>query len=348
MIDPEFYAPSLIPDHRKITQVIDTTRALGNREVVNVVIGDYLSQQQKLGATEFLIPVNSVTAIDFTWLDTISMLVQESQNWMEKTAVKKPLYVTIAVSQDVISSDISRNALLNRLVGLDVDGYYLAIELPNSANHGPTDAGFICNLVEMIFRLKMQNKKVILSRSGYWTMLAFPFGLDCFTSGPREASRSFQLETFRPRKDKKFIPNSKSRHVWINGLMSTVRLPEEAELLHEQGLWKELDNGSPYANLFDGTPPSEIFENNDFSPTDSLLNYTWQIWDMGEKFRGLGCDERIDLVRTWLARALTWHSKKQDRGFSSGTNYAQIFAIWLSAFDHSIDELGDELRYEFS
>lgn len=349
LIDPEFYAPSDIPHNRQVSSRVDTTRALADNQLSNVIVKDYLDRQHILNATEFIIPGIAAGSIDNQWLETLTLLCRAGRSWLESNASGHPVFATLAISHDIVANASSRRSVLNRLVGLDVDGYYLAVELKNDTL--PSDENFIVGLLDLIYRLKINGKKVLLSRSDYWAVLCFPFGLDRFASGARQDSRKFKVTKFRPDLSEKppYIPFRRPVIMWSSKLMGGVRFPDDAALLYEQGIWQELDNQSPYAKLFDGTPPTEIAESKNFKEGDSFQNYAWQMWNTAQQFQTQSPLERIELVRDQLSHALSWHSTRQQRGISynNGINASHLRS-WLSGFNTYLTQVQDELLSEFS
>ena len=338
LVDPQGYDPVKVGE--RINSPVADTAGLLDRNINALFIHQSLELQEKLGATQFLVPSTYSQPIDDIWLDVLASSCDIASQWVKNLQEPKPLLATIAIHTTEVTSQQQRRKLLNNIVTLPVHGFYLVVA---DVDPSTRDIPFLTGFLELVFRLKWQGFKVISGYSGPWAMLAFPFGLDGFANSGRKNRQSFKPLDWRGEKPKGGGPKN-FYDVWSPVLLSYIRYPGDAEFLKNQNLWKRLERSSPYAPPFDRAP-AEVYESKAWEQGTSFKFFSWEMWALAKEFQNLGRVDRIERVRHKLALAqnecdAVKHALSQPAG-------AHISA-WRDAFEKYLDSVTDDLEALFT
>ena len=346
LVDPQFYNPVFLDefDDSPLGLGDYTTHDLWNSSVQHSVVGRILAYQRELGVSRLIVPTPFAReGVTESWLDLVAGMTTVAREWLITEGEDVPLLATLSVPAPITAAEDERARLLNRIVGFEVDGFYLALE----SSLFPADTDFLSGVLDMVFRLKQNRFTVLLGYSGYWAYLCFPFGLDAFASGGFDNRRSFSFLTWE-------IVESAPRRAPRNRFCSTrllgrISFSDEAELLHSKDLWAALDDGSPYASiLFEGRPPSEVDAAGQWKRAESFKHYLWTCWCLAESFLEKPRDDRIQQVRQLASEAQSRYLAFQQAGvrFRAGSQAGHIGA-WVTAFENYLASVQPELEDEF-
>lgn len=343
LVDPQYYDLSSFQAAANNDLSVGSTGDLVNDQVAAKTVAETLGQQRALGATKYLLPCKWAETYTERWLATLESFAEAARNWCTQNADTTPILSTIAISSNIVQDEETIQSLLNDLVALDVEGFYLVVNVDEKLSPGTLK--LLRNLLGMVFALKRNSYYVLLGYCDYWAMLAFPFGVDAFAAGGWENRRTFKptQETFdRPKDQMQRQVKYSSRF-----LLGRVVFPFEAEVLNEQGIWNDLRDVSPYSPHFDGLSPSEVSAAKLWREGDSFRHYLWTMHQLAEEFRGLSLPERVGLVRRRLNLAADMHTRIYQKLGVSLKSDGRYIEAWREAFESALGDLKGRLMEEF-
>lgn len=347
LLDPQFYDPVFFDEREDCPLGLGdyTTYDLWNPSVQRSVVGRILGYERELGVSHLIAPCPYAReGITESWLDLVSGMTTVAREWLISEGEGTALLATVSVPAFVIAADDERARLLNRIVGLEVDGFYLALE----SDLFPANTDFLSGILDIIFRLKQNQFLVILGYAGYSAYLSFPFGLDAFASGGFDNRRAFSFsewETVEPS-----IRHAPRDRFCTTRLLGRIVFPDEAELLYNRGLWAALDDASPYAAvLFEGRRPSEVAAAGQWGREESFKHYLWTCSALAETFRQRSRDDRVQQVRHLASEAQIRYQQFQHAGILlRADSQGGHIGAWLAAFESYLASVQLELEDEFA
>lgn len=346
LVDPQFYNPVFFDEGEDYPLGLGdyTTHDLWNPSVQSSVVGRILRYESELGVSSLIVPCPYAReGITESWLDLVGGMTTAAREWLISQDESFPLLATVSVPAFAIAADEERARLLNRIVGLEVDGFYLALE----SDPFPANIDYLSGMLDIVFRLKQNRFVVILGYASYSAYLSFPFGLDAFASGGFDNRRAFSFSEWeRVESRKRRGPRDK---FCSTDLLGRIVFPDEAELLYNAGLWADLDDGSPHAAvLFQGRPPSEVAAAKQWRRGESFKHYLRTCWALSEGFRGRRRDDRLQQVRRLALAAQRRYQEFQQAGIRLGADSrGGHIGSWLSAFESYVESVQPELEDEF-
>lgn len=195
VLDPQFYAPKS-SDHYRLTShsfwPTDYESSLFDRAQINLMLKNLKSDyNDQLDTRFFLLPGLLTTTVTDDWYNFQSLLLEEAR----KIETKKEIYITIALSKELMNNENDIHDLLEYLDSLDFDGCYVVAE-PSSNLYLVEDPTWMLNLLDLTAGIKLKGKKVMVAYSNHQHLLLALSKVDSIVSGSWINTRSFNTNKF--------------------------------------------------------------------------------------------------------------------------------------------------------
>jgi hypothetical protein len=304
-----------------------------------------LERQHKANASTYIIPNFETFSISQSWFQIMRALAETASEWINTNGDDEcEVFLTIAVPSTDIANSERRQALLNQMISLRklVHGFFINVtDIPLFE----VDETLLRNLMHLVFRLKWQEFKIILSKAGPWVPLMFPLGLDIFGNDGFQSQQQVRTHRVEPRKGGRpltYVP------VWSPSAMSYIRYPDDAQSLYSSLPPSEMQNiwgrNSVFAPPID-RDPDDIYSSGKYRQPRRLNHFSADMAQMAQRYRGLGLYQRIEAVQHQVMDAL---KTEQEIGKMLGTpNRGREKTTWLATFNRFIEDNQSDLEELF-
>lgn len=343
--DPQLYNPKY--------QHIGGYPGLGNETVSDFMnfrfrssaFSEQLDYQNSINVSDFIIPSPYITQISNEWLNFLNQAAIFSLKWRNEKKSSKGILLTLSFSYSLIENNEARQRLLERITGIEVDGFYIVCQPPDG-DIFITSQPFLYGLLDLIFRLKQNRFKVILGYSCYHAILSFPLGVDGFCSGGFNNRRSFNIEEFEDEEDEEYVQRGPKPRFWSIELLSRIKYPDEADLLFNSGLWRNM-GANCYSNiLFDNQLPSSKVAV--WKRKASFQHYLTSCFAISEQYIGLNRLQRIEKLRNSINNAIARYDQiRRSRVRLGIDSQGRHLQVWNDVSNNYYASIEEELEEEF-
>lgn len=152
---------------------------------IDLVVKEQLNHNPKEIVAPFHFSNNSsvVTiknSIEETWFSLDVKLLKETNDYMKKNNINKPLVGGFAIKSEILSSNKERDFFLTVLSSLPCDKYWIYVDCIDYNSSAATVYNYISTLIRL---QKITNKPVVAGRVGTLGLVLIAFGLHGFESG---------------------------------------------------------------------------------------------------------------------------------------------------------------------
>lgn len=193
----------------------------------------------------------------------------ESANYFRGKTSKK-LFATLCIASETIRNQIFIENIIESIIKLDVDGYYLIVQ-PSNGEYINTDTLWTLGFLKLTACLKLSQKLVVIGYANHQTMVASILKVDGIASGSYMNTRSFSPEKFQSYTD----DDTKRKSTWyyVPDAMSEYKATF-LDIAKQRGFLNEFAPQGNFRNqysamLFSGAMPSST----SYNERESFLHY---------------------------------------------------------------------------
>lgn len=199
LFDPQYYNPRAT--HKKLTEHDHWLNDFDTMMLSDIKLIEHkfkvIRDKNKYSNTyAYIIPSKICDSVDKIWIDVQEVFLDASARVFND----KEKYLTLALSQEVLSDETSIEKLVEITAGWDVEGYYIVSE----GSYLIENADWLANLALLVAGLKFQNRKVIVGYSNHQMLFLACAKADAIASGSFLNVRCFNTGKFdNPTEDSK-------------------------------------------------------------------------------------------------------------------------------------------------
>ena len=343
LFDPQLYYPHDGADKLKEYDYWpDSNATITDTATHQRICRDILAINAEMETASIILPgvEMDIDAFDYgiTWLT-------DSTHYF-RNHTDKPLLATVCLYTEVLRSSHAIEELVDRLVQIDVDGYYIVARSSND-EYIISDANWVMGLAKLITCLKLSEKSVILAYTNHQGLIASLAHADALASGNYMNTRQFVPERFQSKK----ADIDRRRSNWyFHPFALTEYKADILDVAYNRGFlhsYAPLGNfQNPYSEmLFAGALPSST----QFNETRSFMHYlhcmrilceslTLDSYDATKERFAFLLDNSEHKIREYATKGF----RSQNRDFGVGIEALRIAAA-------SIDEdYGLRLRLDWA
>lgn len=238
--------------------------------VINL-INDIAKHQLNAGATAIVPPFLYVDEFGSEAWSVDQEITNLSLEYLEEYKSVKPLIKGIAISQQILTSDQSRNRILTYLTALSdrIEGYMILLE--SSHSEVISDEPWLRGSQDLFTRLLGTGKYVIWSKADVSSLVLAPTGVS-IAMGERPKQRRFNIVEEKPT-GWRTVP-----HFYISSLFARVTWPDAFRALSEYEKIDELSCSGTCCSSINFSSPStreeeDLAEHMMFAIGDQLKRY---------------------------------------------------------------------------
>lgn len=266
LFDPQLFFPKEANNKLKLYDYWPSENAtLTDSSVLNKTDKKLLEINSLIASERIILPSLQMNEENF---NKILKQTEESIKFFRSNSSKK-LLATISLYPETIRNESFVEKLINVISLLDVDGYYVIPQPPNS-EYIITDSLWMMGMLKLLTCLKFNNKEVVVGYSSHQGLLYSLANVDAIASGNFMNTRAFSPLKF---KNKESGPMNKSTWFYVPHVMCEYKAIQLdvakqrgiLELFKPKGLFVNEDS----QNLFAGAMPSST----NFKEPNSFNHY---------------------------------------------------------------------------
>lgn len=298
LFDPQFYIPRA--DRPSLSsydyfgeyggQDFDTADVGGN---LNEVCTEILDVQDDLDVDAYVSPARTLDTFSSTkvdeWLDYTEAFIEV----VEEHGRDIPVLASLPLEGVPLNDKDQRDTLLNRITGLDPDGFYVSVEFDQANRYPLTGVSNIYSYLELLNNLRKNQYEIIVGHTHHVAHLFLGIGINAFASGHYNNLRAFDQRRWEP--DDGQGGGRLVTKYYSDKVLNELRLDPDLDLMYQKSGF-DMDRirmNSPYdAPLFNSSdPPSTVGWNFREGAWD---HYIWACYQISRQYRGKSLSERFE------------------------------------------------------
>ncbi|MFB6144285.1 MAG: hypothetical protein ABEJ98_03145 [Candidatus Nanohaloarchaea archaeon] len=336
LFDPQFYLPRT-DKHREDLEKYDYFEEAGGEDFETSILSsssdleplcrNLVEIQDELEVDAYIAPARFMESFSRgqvkDLLKTVELFHQKAEESEEK-----PVFGSVSISESVITNKTHRTFLLNALVQLNVDGFYITVEFDDENRYPLRNTSRIYSYLHFLRNLKKNDYEIITGFSNDIAHLTLGIGIDAFASGRYKNLKTFQ--TRRWIESDGFGTQVPYYHSYK--LLADLRPEQDLDKLYQKDLLDLLDGGSTDADIIlDGeVAPSAVL---DWSLTSSWNHYFWCCGKIADEYTGLDREERFEEVENTLENAKSFKEDLEDNHGIHLSIDEDRYQEWIDAFN---------------
>jgi hypothetical protein len=268
-----------------------------------------IAVQKDLGVDAYMAPALWQPTYTAKWIESVATMATEFRDLVRATDKSRPVYAALPLHGEAVVDPEIREHVLNVMTGLDVEGHYLCLNVPEDHEALWTDFGSVYGGLAVTHALKENDFRVLLCHTNQAAFMFLGAGADAFSSG-----HYFNLRTFTPSRFEDPDPDSfgsqKPRY-YAPRLLNSFRVIPELEQLFARRLLGTVATNSPYAApLFHGQNPGKVV----WSLKPSWLHYLYTMNELAASYDTKDASHRTDYTDALIAEAQLTHDALAKKG----------------------------------
>ncbi len=337
LLDPEFHL-GLVPGDRvgKLAAYAhyhdDLNWSSFSAGRINQYVDETLSLQVELPVSRLVSPATAIHSLD-GWQSSVCMsLFEQTIAAVGQPRARESLLLTLVLGDEILSSAVSIDELLNVLTIMDCRGFYLTIDRQNVGDTvwcGPGQDVALGSLLYMVRMLALNQFEVVCAYTDFPGILMLGAGASAVASGWFKRQRLFDSARFTPspsggRQPKDYYASAP--------LMNWIPLSPDMDILRTAGILGELLSGTPCDAVLDDPRRDERWT------LETSVHAFWHAMQQAdEDLRGLAPNAQTEYVTERLAKAnQAWGAIRDGmRGgpaLSVSAHYVRCWESALSAY----------------
>lgn len=239
---------------------------------------------------------------------------------------EKPILVSLPISSETLIDKDQRSALLNKVTMLDVEGFYVSIQVNKDTAYPLSKAAEVIAIIDFLKELKNNGYYIILGHTHHVAMLFLTIGIDGFASGHWKNLRTFDIERWEVSEDK--FRSSPKLNYYSTKLLNELRVDQDLDALYMADYdLSNIKSGSPYEDELFSTTPSLA----PWTPRSSWDHYMWCCNEIVKLYEGKNLKERVEMFTKLITEAKElYDSLVKEVGILSQPS-EQIYITWKNA-----------------
>lgn len=318
IFDPQFYLPSsskkklqsypFFPDNLAGTTGFQTVDFSAHSSSCAQLC---LKFQLDQGFSRIIIPARYFDQLDPDYIEKQeSFCVLAFIEEIKKSAIEKPVYLTLPMTSHMIMNESYRTTLLNWATSFqEIDGIYLIVQHERRTKQ-IQDAEFLFQHMIFVKELKDAELDVIISYQNTESLLFTVLGQCTITMGSFENTRMFSVDKFMESDDERRGPHAR---IYLPGLLNWVQYRQAKQIEQElPELWHKI-----YMPTTEGDSALAALTEPTFNQPQLYKHYFRSFQHQINSLRPLPPTGRYELLRRWIKDA-------QDAYESLESNYMML------------------------
>ena len=325
LLDPQCYVRDA--DHEKLVaheywKSIHThaTGAFTGGPGTDALLADLAALAKSAGIQTHILPAPLADPVDDVWLDAQAALIAAAR----KHYKGDQLLATIAISSDALRDDDQMEAVVDNAEQWEVDGYYLAAEVPSG--YLVDDPVWVANLLILASGLKLHDRRVVVGYAHHQMLCLAGANVDQIACGTFLNARAFDTKKFFERDEDEI--SRRATWYYAPESLSEYKL-QFLDLAMRAGVLEKLRPPKRYKRdysdpLFAGAQPSLV----GWKETEAFRHYLDMLKQQANECRKASFEDTVDDYEKRLDRAETLMAalkkdgiRGQDRDFA---NYVDV------------------------
>lgn len=294
---------------------------------------DCVKHQRSLNVSKVLLPGRYSNSVDDSWLEM-------HHNFAEKASsldIDVPIYSTIALGPDVISSDEAFSDIVDEVVNYPVDGIYFVFKHPNN-NFLVEEELALYYLLNRFLDIRLSKKDIILGYSNQQSLIFAVAGVKNIASGNFRNTRHFDPSIFDVQEDE-----MRKRATWYYdaNTLSEFRI-ESMSLAFRRNLQGYFGPVCEYCRpLLESADPASFR----WSESLAFRHFLHEIRRQWLELESSSMDLVIEKVMDLINRANSILDQLSSRGFYTGNrSFKNTIDPTLSALKAFISDRGRDIK----
>lgn len=291
--------------------------------------------QRDLGVSTYMAPALWPPTYTPKWIEATAAMATEFRDLVRADDKKRQIYAALPLHGEAISDPDIREHILNVMTGVEVDGHYLCLNVPEAHEAHWTDFGSVYGGLAITHALKENGSKVFLCHTNQSAFMFLGAGAESFSSG-----HFMNLRTFTPSRWEDSDSDGggpQAPRYYSPRLLNSFRVIPELEQLYARRLLGTVATASPHAApLFAGGSPGKVV----WKLRPSWLHYLWSMNELARSYEPKDSSQRIEYTDDLLAEAQLTYDALAKKGVQmkdmSGGAYLDAWATSWNAFKSDV------------
>ena len=266
LFDPQLFFPKGANDKLKLYEYWpDENATFSTKTTLEITNEEIFKINDVINSQKIILP--SIQLNESNIDKIMQQMIESTVYFREKT--NKKILATIALYPESIRSETFVESLINTVSSLDVDGFYIVPQPPNS-EYIITDALWMIGMLKLLTCLKFTKKEVIVGYSNHQGLIYSLANVDAIASGNYMNTRAFSPTKFKKVesaiKQKStwfYVPNAMCEYKAIQ--LDVAKQRDILDLFEPTGVFINDDS----SKLFSGAMPSST----NFTEPNSFRHY---------------------------------------------------------------------------
>lgn len=238
---------------------------LTDKDTLDLINNEILKINLKVSSDRIILPSIQINEENFA---KVMSHLQRSIKFFRDRSEKKIL-VTIALYPESIRNHEFIEHIINTYSKIDVDGYYVVPQPPNS-EYIVSDGSWTIGILKLLTALKFTKREVIVGYSNHQALMYALANVDAIASGNYMNTRAFSPMKFKSTKEG---IKQKSTWIYVPNTLSEYKVTQ-LDIAKQRNILELFEPSGMYANsdidmLFSGATPSST----NYSETNSFRHY---------------------------------------------------------------------------
>lgn len=335
LFDPQFYIPRA---DRENLESYDYFGEHGGDDFDTADVGGDLTDlserlielQDWLEVDAYLSPARTLDTFSTTkideWLDYTEAFIRA----VDDIGRGIPVLASLPLEGKPLNDKDQRDTLLNRITGVDPEGFYVSVEFDQSNRYPLSGASNVYSYLDLLNTLRKNRFEVLVGHTHHVAHLFMGIGINAFASGHYNNLRAFDQRRWDP--DNNQGGGRLITKYYTDKLLNELRLDPDLDLMYQKSGFDmdEIRMSSPYDTpLFNSSdPPSTVGWNFRRGAWD---HYLWSCYQISRRYRGKSLTERYEAAMSKIVEAEDLFSDVQDEFGMMAEPEGRIFDDWRTA-----------------
>ncbi|GAB7009511.1 hypothetical protein [Halorubrum trueperi] len=335
LFDPQFYIPRA---DRENLESYDYFGEHGGTDFDTADVGGNLTDlcehlielQDWLEVDAYLSPARTLDTFSSTkideWLDYTEAFIDA----VDSEGREIPVLASLPLEGKPLNDKDQRDTLLNRITGVDPDGFYVSVEFDQSKRYPLSGASNIYSYLDLLNTLRKNRFEILVGHTHHVAHLFMGIGINAFASGHYNNLRAFDQRRWDP--DDNQGGGRLVTKYYSDKLLNELRLDPDLDLMYQKSGFDmdKIRMSSPYDTpLFSSSdPPSTVGWNFRRGAWD---HYLWACYQISRRYRGKSLTERYEAAMSKIEEAEELFGDVQNEFGMMAEPEGRIFDDWRTA-----------------
>ena len=335
LFDPQFYIPRA---DRENLESYDYFGEHGGTDFDTADVGGNLTElcehlielQDWLEVDAYLSPARTLDTFSTTKIDEWLDYTEAFIDVVDSKGREIPVLASLPLEGKSLNDKDQRDTLLNRITGVDPDGFYVSVEFDQSNRYPLSGASNIYSYLDLLNTLRKNRFEILVGHTHHVAHLFLGIGINAFASGHYNNLRAFDQRRWDP--DDNQGGGRLVTKYYTDKLLNELRLDPDLDLMYQKSGFDmdKIRMASPYDTpLFNSSdPPSTVGWNFRRGAWD---HYLWACYKISRQYRGKSLTERYDAAMSKIEEAEELFGDVQSEFGMMAEPEGRIFDDWRTA-----------------